>query len=90
MRPKKSASFATGFSEIFVPLEGLIDISEQVNRITKDIEKTKADYAKVEGKLNNQNFMANAPEAVRTEVLEKAKLAQDKLTSLNQILASFQ
>lgn len=89
-RPKKSASLATSFTEIFVPLEGIIDIGEQVNRINKDIEKTKAEYAKVEGKLNNENFMANAPEAVRTEVLEKAKLAQDKLASLNQILQSFQ
>lgn len=89
-RPKKSASLATSFVEIFVPLEGLIDINEQVNRINKDIEKTKAEYAKVEGKLNNTNFMANAPEAVRNEVLEKAKLAQDKLASLNQILQSFQ
>jgi valyl-tRNA synthetase len=89
-RPKKSASLATSFVEIFVPLEGIIDISEQVNRITKDIEKTKAEYSKVESKLNNENFMNNAPEAVRAEVLEKAKLAQDKLTSLNQILASFQ
>jgi valyl-tRNA synthetase len=89
-RPKKSASLATSFVEIFVPLEGLIDINEQVNRITKDIEKTKAEYARVEGKLNNENFMSNAPEAVRAEVLEKAKLAQDKLASLNQILQSFQ
>ena len=89
-RPRKSASLATGFVEIFVPLEGLIDINEQVKRINKDIEKTKADYAKVEGKLNNENFMSNAPEAVRTEVLEKARLAQDKLASLNQILESFQ
>jgi valyl-tRNA synthetase len=89
-RPKKSASLATNFVEIFVPLEGLIDINEQVSRIQKDIEKTKAEYARVEGKLNNENFMNNAPEAVRNEVLEKAKLAQDKLASLNLILASFQ
>jgi valyl-tRNA synthetase len=88
-RPKKSASLATSFTEIFVPLEGLIDINEQVNRINKDIEKTKHEYSKVEAKLNNQNFMANAPEAVRAEVHEKAKLAQDKLASLNQILQSF-
>lgn len=88
-RPKKSASLATSFVEIFVPLEGLIDINEQVKRITKDIEKTQADYAKVEGKLKNENFMSNAPEAVRTEVLEKARLAQDKLASLNLILESF-
>ena len=89
-RPKKSASLATVHAEIFIPLEGIIDISEQVNRIKKDLEKTQNEYKKVESKLNNQNFMANAPEDVRKDVQEKANLFQDKLQSLNQILESFQ
>jgi valyl-tRNA synthetase len=89
-KPKKSASLVTTHCEIFIPLEGLIDINDQVNRIKKDMEKTQADYKKIEAKLSNVNFMANAPEEVRTEVIEKAKLFQDKLTSLNEILESFQ
>jgi valyl-tRNA synthetase len=89
-RPKRSASLATTHTEIFVPLEGLIDINEQVNRIKKDMDKTQNDFKKVEAKLNNQNFMANAPEEVRVEVQDKAKQFQDKLHSLNQILESFQ
>jgi len=60
-----------------------------VNRIKKDMEKTQNEYKKVEGKLNNQNFMNNAPEEVRTEVKEKARMFQEKLQSLNQILESF-
>jgi len=89
-KPKRSASLATVHTEIFIPLEGLIDINDQVNRIKKDMEKTQAEYKKVEAKLSNVNFMANAPEEVRAEVKEKAKLFQDKLTSLNEILQSFQ
>ena len=54
------------------------------------MDKTQAEYKKVEGKLNNQNFMANAPEEVRVEVTEKAKLFQEKLQSLEQMLESFQ
>lgn len=88
-RPKKSASMATSHTEIFIPLEGLIDINEQVNRIKKDLEKTNNEYKKVESKLNNENFMNNAPQEVRLEVQEKAKLFQDKIHSLNQILESF-
>ncbi len=88
-RPKKSASFATSHTEIFIPLEGLIDISEQVNRIKKEIEKTQNELKKVEAKLNNQNFMGNAPEEVRAEVHTKATLFQEKLTSLDQILETF-
>jgi len=89
-RPKKSAILATTHTEIFLPLEGLIDLNEQVNRIKKDIEKTQNEYKKVEMKLNNQNFMANAPEEVRQEVQTKAATFQEKLASLNGILESFQ
>jgi valyl-tRNA synthetase len=89
-RPKKSATLATAHTEIFVPLEGIIDINEQVNRIKKDMEKTQNDYKKFESKLNNQNFMNNAPEEVRAEVQEKAQLFKNKIESLNQMLESFQ
>jgi valyl-tRNA synthetase len=89
-RPKKSASLATSHTEIFIPLEGLIDINEQINRIKKDMEKTQSEYKKVEAKINNANFMQNAPSEVVTEVREKAQGFMDKLASLNEILSSFQ
>ena len=88
-KPRRSATFATAHTEIFIPLEGLIDINDQINRIKKDIEKTQAELTKVEAKLNNEKFMSNAPEAVQNDVREKAKLHQDKLASLNEILATF-
>ncbi len=88
-RPKKSASLATTHTEIFIPLEGLIDIQDQVNRIKKDMDKTKADYSKVEAKLANANFVSNAPAEVLAEVKEKAAMFQEKLQSLDRILTSF-
>jgi valyl-tRNA synthetase len=89
-RPKKSASLATAHTEIFVPLEGLIDINEQVNRIKKDMDKTENEYKRVHAKLNNTHFMANAPVDVVIEVREKAQAFLDKLASLHEILNSFQ
>jgi valyl-tRNA synthetase len=88
-RPKRSASLATAHTEIFIPLEGLIDIQDQVNRIKKDMDKTKADYSKVEAKLANANFVSNAPAEVLAEVKEKAATFQEKLQSLDRILNSF-
>jgi valyl-tRNA synthetase len=88
-KPRRSATFATSHTEIFIPLEGLIDINDQVNRIKKDIEKTQGELTKVEAKLNNEKFMSNAPKEVQDDVREKAKTAQDKLRSLNEILATF-
>lgn len=89
-RPKKSASMATAHTEIYLPLEGLVDISEQVKRVEKDIEKTRQEYSRIEAKLSNASFVDNAPPEVIGEVREKARLAQEKLTSLETILGQFQ
>lgn len=89
-RPKKSASFALTHTEIFMPLEGLIDINEQINRIKKDLDKTQVEFQKNEAKLNNQNFVQNAKPEVIAEVKEKADQLYEKLNSLKQILKSFE
>jgi len=89
-RPKKSASFATLHAEIFLPLEGLIDINEQIARIKKDMDKTKSDFQKNEAKLNNKNFIQNAKPEVIAEVKEKADQLYEKLNSLKLILESFE
>lgn len=89
-RPKKSASFATMSTEIFIPLEGLIDINEQISRIKKEMDKTQVDFQKNEGKLNNKNFVQNAKPEVIAEVKEKADQLYEKLNSLKLILKSFE
>lgn len=89
-RPKKSIMQATAHTEIFIPLEGVIDLNEQIARIRKDIDRTKAEYEKVEKKLKNPKFMENAPADVVTEVKEKAHDFGKKLESLNMMLENFQ
>lgn len=88
-RPKKSISSATTHSEIWIPLEGLVDLGEQINRVKKDIEKTQGDYQRIESKLSNSTFMSNAPEDVVQDVREKARQFQEKLQSLQTILGQF-
>jgi valyl-tRNA synthetase len=89
-RPKKSVSMATTHTEIWLPLEGLVDIAEQVKRVQKDIEKTQGDYQRVEAKLANSTFVDNAPEDVVADVKEKARQFQEKLQSLQNMLGQFQ
>src|SRR5690606_35042944 len=50
--------------DVIVPLEGLVDIENEVQRLTKAIEKQEKDIQKLNGKLNNEKFIANAPEDV--------------------------
>jgi len=47
--------------DVIVPLEGLVDIAEEIKRIQKTLEKAQKDVAVLSGKLNNENFVKNAP-----------------------------
>ncbi len=88
-RPAKSIFKATTHTEIYIPLEGVIDLSEQVKRIEKDIDKTQSELDKVSKKLGNEKFMSNAPIEVQNEVREKAAGYEEKLTSLKVSLENF-
>ena len=50
--------------QVVIPLEGLVDFTEELKRLQKQIEKTTKDIAVLEGRLNNENFVKNATEEV--------------------------
>lgn len=88
-RPAKSIMLATTFAEIFLPLEGVIDLKEQISRLEKDLDKTMKEYSKYEAKMKNENFMKNAPEEVRADVEFNERSLKEKITSLQENLAQF-
>lgn len=88
-RPKKSAINATSFAEIFLPLEGHIDINEQIKRLQKDLDKTQKDYEKVRVKLENAKFMESAPAEIIDEVKAKSEDFKSKIESLKRNLSFF-
>ncbi|MBL7663731.1 MAG: valine--tRNA ligase [Bacteriovoracaceae bacterium] len=89
-KPKKSVMAATSFCEIFVPLEGLINLQEQITRIEKEIAKTQKDYDIYDRKLQNEKFVNSAPAEVVAETKQKANEFKEKLVSLQESLANFQ
>ena len=76
-RASKSATAVIKNMELFIPLEGLIDIDLEINRLSKRIDKLKKHILVSEKKLSNKNFVANAPENIITH--EKEKMIQLKL-----------
>ena len=56
-----------------LPLKGVIDIAAERTRLTKEIAKADADIKRVDAKLSNEKFVANAPDEIVDE--EKAKRA---------------
>ncbi|MDB4433708.1 valine--tRNA ligase [Akkermansiaceae bacterium] len=58
----------TASGEIFMPLDGLIDVAAEKARLDKEIEKIGKEVAKCQNKLGNERFVANAkPEVVEVE-----------------------
>ena len=60
--------------EIYLPLEDLIDISKELERLGKEKERLEGEIKRVSGKLSNESFVSKAPAAVVDQ--ERAKLVK--------------
>jgi valyl-tRNA synthetase len=58
-----------------LPLKGVIDLSAEKARLTKEVSKAEADIKRVDAKLSNEKFVANAPEELVEEEKEKRDAA---------------
>ncbi len=86
--PKGTPAALTPVGEVYLPMEGLIDVEAERIRISKEIEKIKIEVKKCEGKLGNASFVDRAPPEVVEQ--EKARLGdwQAKLGQLGEMLAA--
>jgi valyl-tRNA synthetase len=58
-----------------LPLKGVIDFSAERARLDKELAKAEADINRVDAKLANEKFVANAPEEIVEEEKEKREAA---------------
>ena len=65
--PKGTPTVNSKLGELFLPLEGLIDVAAEKIRLGKEIEKIQSEIVKVEQKLANPSFTAKVPPAVLAE-----------------------
>ncbi len=86
-RPRKSIMSATTHTEVFLILDGVVNIDQQLARLNKDLLKTEKDVQKLEDKLSNENFIKNAPPEVLDEVKGKFRQAREKVESLQATIA---
>ena len=71
--PKLAKTAVISGAQIFVPLADLVNIADEIKRMTKEEKDLQAEVERSTKKLNNQGFVAHAPEAVINK--EKAKKA---------------
>jgi valyl-tRNA synthetase len=65
--PKGTPTQPTPFGELLLPLEGLIDVAAERERLAKEIEKASGEIEKVRAKLSNPAFADKVPAAVLEE-----------------------
>jgi valyl-tRNA synthetase len=76
--------------KVIVPLEGLVDIDEEVKRIQKVVEKLTKDIASLGGRLANENFVKNAAEDVVEADRHLLDQSKTQLQSLQEALVRLQ
>ncbi len=88
-KPKASASSLISGNELYIPLAGFIDVDKEVERIQKEISRVEGFLKGVNGKLNNANFVNNAPDAVVENERNKKRDGEANLAKLQEQLSDF-
>ncbi|MFK7928513.1 MAG: class I tRNA ligase family protein, partial [Myxococcota bacterium] len=74
-RPDLAATAMLGEVELAIPLEGVIDVQAELDRLTKEITKVEKDVSDLEKRLGNKGFVAKAPEKVVKGFQDKLEVA---------------
>ncbi len=88
-RPKKSLTMPLGHTEIYLILDNVANIEEHIARLRKEMEKTQKEFEMYDKRLNNAQFMRNAPEDVVKEVRFNHNELSLKLKSIQETIGRF-
>ena len=78
----------TDAARIFIPLSDIVDTEKERARLDKEKKKVQKDIDFLSGKLNNQGFLAKAPEQLIAAQKEKLAKAQEKMAKIEESLAA--
>jgi valyl-tRNA synthetase len=90
-QPKQGTpSVHSALGDLYLPLEGLIDVGAEKARLTKELEKIESEMTKAEQKLNNPNFTSKAPPHVLQEHRQRLAEWQAKRERVQKALEALQ
>ena len=81
-KPRVSISSVCGEMDIFIPLEGKINFTEEKNRVEKELNKIEKDIIVLVKKLSNKNFIDKAPPEVIEKDGQRKKILSEKQARL--------
>lgn len=90
--PELAMSAVLTGATIYLPLAGLINIEEEISRLEKELAKWQQEVKRVQGKLANERFVANAPadvveqeRAKEADYLAKETAVKERIAQLKTI-----
>ncbi len=83
-------SIVTRKANAYIPLNELVDFKAELERISKELDKAKNGLRITEGKLKNEKFVANAPEAVVNVEREKVVKYKELIAKLEESAKALQ
>ncbi len=88
--PDLAMSAVINGCEIYLPLADLINVPEEIERLKKEAAKWQKEVARVNGKLSNEKFVKNAPDAVVNEEKQKGVEYEIKLKAVEERIVTLQ
>jgi len=79
-----AASFRVKSTNLYIPLEGFIDVEEELKKLEEELKYTNGFLNSVMKKLGNERFVNNAPEAVVAKERAKQADAEAKIKILEE------
>ncbi len=90
-KPAGCYGFMVDTSEFFVPLEGMINLGEEINRIASELDYFRGFLVSVNKKLENERFVKNAPAEVveierkkQSDALSKIRALEEQMKELSR------
>ncbi len=74
-------------AELFVPLEGVIDVERERDRMQREISRLEDVLVGVEKRLSNEQFVANAPEEIVQTARDNAAQLEHQVEKLREKLS---
>jgi valyl-tRNA synthetase len=72
--------------KLYLPLDGLIDVAAERDRLGKELAKAEDELKKVNAKLSNENFVSRAPDEVVAEMKDRRKQWQSRCEELKRMM----
>ncbi|MHB0809035.1 MAG: valine--tRNA ligase [Facklamia hominis] len=78
------------FAQVLIPLAGLIKIEDEIQRLQSEVSRLQSEVTRASKKLDNESFVAKAPEAVVEQERQKLTQYEEQLQAVKARIETLQ